>query len=134
MRGDACRIAVGEDDLDEQLRPPVRRRASALLIAIALTGGCRRAASSTSPSLGGAVLLAGWIGAWFVIGFSILPYVTVVPARWLIAQRHRPVHGRVRQRRRRPDRRPVIGLLLGLPLANLPDAVQLAAADRHGRS
>ena len=40
--------------------------------------------SSTRTTSRGAVLLAGWIGAWFVIGFSILPYVTVVPARWLI--------------------------------------------------
>jgi uncharacterized protein YacL len=35
-------------------------------------------------SLGGVVLLGGWVGAWFVIGFSILPHITVNPARSLI--------------------------------------------------
>jgi uncharacterized protein YacL len=74
-----------------------------------------------STSAGAAVLLAGWIGAWFVIGFSVLPYVTVVPARWLI--RHvtelstgdfiAGVSGLIVGL--------VIGVLLGLPMTNLPE-------------
>lgn len=73
-----------------------------------------------ATSLGGAVLLAGWIGAWFVIGFAVLPYVTVVPAQWLI--RHvtelstsefiSGVAGLIVGL--------FIGLLLGLPMTNLP--------------
>ena len=31
-------------------------------------------------------MLVAWIGAWAVIGYSILPYLTV-PARWLTARR-----------------------------------------------
>jgi uncharacterized protein YacL len=32
------------------------------------------------------VLLAGWVLAWLVVGFAILPYLTVVPAGWLVRQ------------------------------------------------
>ena len=31
-------------------------------------------------------LLAAWVVAWVVVGFAILPYLTVVPAAWLIRQ------------------------------------------------
>jgi uncharacterized protein YacL len=31
-------------------------------------------------------LLAGWVVAWIVVGFAVLPYLTVVPAAWLIRQ------------------------------------------------
>ena len=31
----------------------------------------------------GGVFLIAWIAAWFVVGFAILPYLTIVPARWL---------------------------------------------------
>ena len=51
------------------------------LIAIVLAAGGLPPLDLTRPR---PVLLVGWIGAWFVIGFSILPYVTVLPARWLI--------------------------------------------------
>ncbi len=54
-----------------------------LLIAIALASGAGIPPLDMG-SLGGIILLAGWIGAWFVIGFSILPYVTFIPARGLI--------------------------------------------------
>ncbi|MEX1168679.1 MAG: PIN domain-containing protein [Chloroflexota bacterium] len=30
--------------------------------------------------------LATWVVAWIVVGFAVLPYVTVVPATWLIRQ------------------------------------------------
>jgi uncharacterized protein YacL len=30
--------------------------------------------------------LAAWIVSWVVVGFAILPYLTVVPAQWLIRQ------------------------------------------------
>jgi len=90
------------------------------LVAIALTAAAN-VPNLDSSSLGGAVLLAGWIGAWAVIGFSILPYVTVAPARWLIkhvaelstAEFVSGVAGLVVGL--------VIGVLLGLPMTNLPD-------------
>ena len=31
-------------------------------------------------------LLAAWVVAWVVVGFAILPYLTIVPAAWLIAR------------------------------------------------
>jgi uncharacterized protein YacL len=31
-------------------------------------------------------LLAAWVVAWIVVGFAILPYLTVVPATWLISR------------------------------------------------
>jgi uncharacterized protein YacL len=31
-------------------------------------------------------LLAAWVVAWIVVGFAVLPYLTVVPAAWLIKQ------------------------------------------------
>ena len=34
----------------------------------------------------GGVFLAAWVVAWVVVGFAILPYLTVVPARWLLRQ------------------------------------------------
>ncbi len=30
--------------------------------------------------------LAAWVVAWIVVGFAILPYLTVIPAKWLIGQ------------------------------------------------
>ncbi len=37
------------------------------------------------PQYAGA-LLAGWVIAWIVVGFGVLPYLTVIPASWLIKQ------------------------------------------------
>jgi uncharacterized protein YacL len=31
-------------------------------------------------------LLAAWVVAWIVVGFAVLPYLTIVPATWLIRQ------------------------------------------------
>jgi uncharacterized protein YacL len=31
----------------------------------------------------GGIFLIAWIAAWMVVGFAILPYLTIVPARWL---------------------------------------------------
>jgi uncharacterized protein YacL len=36
---------------------------------------------AVTPS--GGVFLIAWIAAWMVVGFAILPYLTIVPARWL---------------------------------------------------
>jgi uncharacterized protein YacL len=91
---------------------------AAIAVALTAAAGVPRL---DGTSVGGAVLLAGWIGAWFVIGFAVLPYVTIVPARWLI--RHvtelstgdfiAGVAGLIVGL--------VIGVLLGLPMTNLPE-------------
>jgi uncharacterized protein YacL len=31
----------------------------------------------------GGIFLIAWMAAWMVVGFAILPYLTIVPARWL---------------------------------------------------
>ncbi len=73
---------------------------------------------STTPNAGW--LLAAWVVAWIVVGFAILPYLTVVPATWLIAQVQAlstaefvtAVAGLLLGL--------LMGLLLGLPLAAFP--------------
>jgi uncharacterized protein YacL len=68
-----------------------------------------------------AVLFYGvWVAAWIVVGFSILPYLTVVPAGWLIRE--------VQQLSTAEFVTAVLGLLvgllmgllLGIPLSQLP--------------
>jgi len=64
-------------------------------------------------------LLAAWVVAWLVVGFAILPYLTLVPALWVIS--------RVEDLSTAEFVTAVIGLtlgllmglLLGVPLANL---------------
>jgi uncharacterized protein YacL len=34
----------------------------------------------------GGAFLATWVVAWIIVGFAVLPYLTVVPATWLIKQ------------------------------------------------
>ncbi len=65
-------------------------------------------------------LLATWVVAWFIVGFAILPYLTVVPAGWLIRHVQRlstaefvtAVIGLLLGL--------LMGLLLGLPLSAIP--------------
>ncbi len=68
----------------------------------------------------GGAFLAAWVVAWIVVGFAILPYLTVVPAGWLIRQVEElstaefvtAVAGLLLGL--------LMGLLLGLPLADVP--------------
>ena len=70
---------------------------------------------------GGGWLLIAWVIAWIVVGFAILPYLTVVPAVWLIRQ--------IEQLSTAEFVTAVVGLLLGLlmglllglPLSAFPD-------------
>jgi uncharacterized protein YacL len=89
------------------------------LVAIVLTAsaGVPRLDSS-SP--GGAVLLGGWVGAWSVIGFAVLPYVTVVPARWLITRVTELSTDEFVSGVAGLTVGLFIGLLLGQPMTNLP--------------
>jgi uncharacterized protein YacL len=54
----------------------------------------------------GGVFLIAWIAAWAVVGFAILPYLTIVPARWL--------YNAVQQLSTAEFVTAVVGLLLGL--------------------
>jgi len=91
-----------------------------LLIAVVLAGGADIPPLDLS-SIGGIVLLAGWLGAWFVIGFSILPYVTFMPASWLVRHVLDLSTGEFLSAVAGLLIGLVIGLLLGLPMTNLPD-------------
>ena len=95
------------------------------LLGAALGGlvGLALAASAQlfEQSANGGWLLAAWVVAWVVVGFAILPYLTVVPAAWLIRQ--------IEQLSTAEFVTAVVGLLigllmgllLGLPLAAFPD-------------
>lgn len=90
------------------------------LIAIVLAGGAHIPALDLS-SIGAVVLLVLWVAAWVVIGFSILPYVTVQPARWLIGRVMSLTAGEFLSAVGGLIAGLVIGALIGLPMANLPD-------------
>ena len=89
----------------------------------------------------GGIWLIAWIAAWLVVGFAILPYLTIVPATWLFravqqlstAEFVTAVVGLLLGL--------LMGLLLGLPLAAfegplgtwLPLGVSLFLGPRHAR-
>jgi len=66
-------------------------------------------------------LVALWVVAWGVVGFALLPYLTIVPATWLVRQVEQlstaefvtAVAGLLIGL--------LMGLLLGLPLSGLPE-------------
>jgi uncharacterized protein YacL len=67
------------------------------------------------------LILAGWTVAWLIVGFAILPYLTIVPATWIVrsvqalstAEFVTAVGGLLIGL--------LMGLLLGAPLSNFPD-------------
>ena len=79
------------------------------------------------PAPGSALLVVGWVVAWIVLGFTLLPYLTVIPA--LAALRS------VQQLSTAEFVTAIIGLflglllglLLGLPLSNLPSPIGTVA-------
>ncbi|MEP7360974.1 MAG: PIN domain-containing protein [Chloroflexota bacterium] len=89
-------------------------------IAVTLAGGSHIPPLDMS-SIGSAVLLLAWIAAWVVIGYSILPYVTVLPARWLIGRVLTLTAGEFASAVGGLIIGLLIGALIGLPMANLPD-------------
>jgi uncharacterized protein YacL len=68
----------------------------------------------------GGAIVAAWVVAWAVVGFAVLPYLTVVPAGWLIREVQRlstaefvfAILGLLLGL--------LMGLLLGVPLSALP--------------
>ncbi|RKY15252.1 MAG: PIN domain nuclease [Planctomycetota bacterium] len=55
-----------------------------VILAIALTGFDGTSGTLLEDSTQGRLLLAAWIAAWGMVGFAIVPYITIVPARWLM--------------------------------------------------
>ncbi len=75
----------------------------------------------TSGRQYGGALVAAWVVAWAVTGFAVLPYITVVPATWLVrevqelstAEFVAAIGGLLIGL--------LMGLLLGIPLSALPE-------------
>ena len=88
-----------------------------VILAITLAGLSETLADSSTE---GRLLLLAWLVAWAVVGFSIMPYITVSPARWLMRavtdmstdEFVAAVAGLMLGL--------FMGLLLGLPLTTLP--------------
>ena len=86
------------------------------LVGLALAASARLFDQATASGW----LLGAWVVAWVVVGFAILPYLTVVPAVWLVRQ--------IQQLSTAEFVTAVVGLLigllmgllLGLPLAAFP--------------
>ena len=68
--------------------------------------GLAAAARLFDETPNGGFLLAAWAVAWIVVGFGILPYLTIVPAAWLIR--------RVEELSTAEFVTAVIGLIIGL--------------------
>lgn len=87
------------------------------ILAISLAGGSQ---DFFDPSVWGRLLLTGWILAWVVLGYSILPYITVQPAVRMVRGAMALSSGDFVAGTIGLLVGLVIGVLLGLPLANAP--------------
>ncbi len=97
----------------------IRLLGAALGAFIGLGLGTTGLFQETGTSYG--LILAGWTVAWLIVGFAILPYLTTVPATWIVrsvqalstAEFVTAVVGLLIGL--------LMGLLLGAPLSNFPD-------------
>jgi uncharacterized protein YacL len=86
---------------------------------LAAPGGPADRVFTGSPN--GGFLLAVWVIAWLVVGFLILPYLTVEPAVWLVRKVQELSTGEFVTAVAGLLVGLLIGLLLGLPLSTFPD-------------
>ena len=105
-------------------QPPVIRTIRILGAAIgALSGLAFVTGGLFSDSTYGGALVAAWVVAWATLGFATLPYLTVVPAGWIVREVQRlstaefvaAVVGLLVGL--------LMGLLLGVPLSAFPPPV-----------
>ncbi|MDQ3938275.1 MAG: PIN domain-containing protein [Chloroflexota bacterium] len=98
----------------------VRVLGGALGIVIALALVNVSAPLFAIQTLPGFVTFLIWLSAWFLIGFLIMPYVTLQPARWLVKSVVALSTGEFITAVAGLMVGLLMGLLLGLPLAILP--------------
>jgi uncharacterized protein YacL len=92
-----------------------------VILAIALAGFGGTSSGLLEPTIEGRLLLATWIAAWFVVGYAILPYLTVEPAKRLANAVRTMSTGEFVSSVLGLLIGLLMGLLLGLPLTNFPD-------------
>jgi uncharacterized protein YacL len=96
-----------------------------VIFGIAMVGLDATSSVLLEESLESRLLLLAWIAAWGVVGFAIAPYLTVVPAKWIL----RAVTDMSTDEFVAAIAGLLIGLLmgflLGLPLTNLPPPIGL---------
>ena len=92
-----------------------------VILAIALAGFGGTSSGLLEPTIEGRLLLGDWIAAWFVVGYAILPYLTVEPAKRLANAVRTMSTGEFVSAVLGLLVGLLMGLLLGLPLANFPD-------------
>jgi uncharacterized protein YacL len=69
------------------------------------------------------LLVVTWVVAWFIVGFALLPYLTVVPAGWLIRQVQQLSTAEYLTAIAGLLVGLLMGLLIGIPLSALPEPV-----------
>jgi uncharacterized protein YacL len=101
----------------------VRRSGGGLgvILALSLLGLLDRNNTIFDPSIFGRVLLVAWIFAWFVVGYAIIPYITVEPAKRVMRAVGELSTGEFLTAVAGLMIGLLMGVLLGLPLANFPD-------------
>lgn len=92
-----------------------------VILAISLAGLGGASSHLLDPGIEGRLLLVAWIAAWFVVGYAILPYLTVEPAGRLARMVREMSTGEFIAAVLGLLVGLLMGLLLGLPLANFPD-------------
>jgi uncharacterized protein YacL len=96
----------------------VRVLGAALGALLAVATASAIGAFTQAPS--GGFLLVAWVIAWPVVGFLIMPYLTIVPAGWLLRNVQELSTGEFVTAVVGLMVGLVMGLLLGLPLGQLP--------------
>lgn len=91
-----------------------------VILAIGLMGFGSVPEAFSQPDLATGLTLLAWVAAWGLLGFTLAPYLTVVPARWML----RAVTDMSTDEFVSAVAGLLVGLLmgflLGLPLTNLP--------------
>ena len=102
----------------------IRFLGAALGVLVGLTLASVEGGLFTGMQYSGAVL-AAWTIAWLVAGFGVLPYLTIVPAGWVLRQ--------VQQLSTAEFVTAVLGLLIGLLMGLLGELRSVSGLERRLR-